>query len=166
MDNMNFNAGNSWNLGNAGVTLGTTSTFTTTAATNVVFNGKFGTALGVQTNAATPVLDGTTGLPFTTVLPGFCCAIVFGVTPAGAPTMSQGTPLALGAGAGNVPGPIVIDPQFPEVPQNAAAIAYTIVSTAPNAAPWTPGAGSWTAAGVVATAVQNVFQLPNRPQVS
>jgi hypothetical protein len=166
MDNLNFGNGNSLNLSNCGAVAGTTSTFTTTSATNAALNGKFTVALGIQTNAATPVLDSTTGLPFIPVLPGFACTIVFGVTAAGALTMSQSTPIALSAGSGNVPGPLINDPQFPEVPQLAVALAYTVVRTAPNAAPWTPGVGAWAATGVVASTFQNVVQLPNRPQAS
>ncbi len=166
MDNLNFGYGNSCNLANAGAVAGTTSTFTTTAATNAVINGKFVTPLGVQTNAALPTVDGATGKPFLPLSPGFCCSLVFGVTSAGVLTLCQGQVLGLSAGAGAVPGPLLLDPQFPGLPQDFVALAYTVVRTAPTAAPWTPSTGSWTATGVVATAFQNVFQLPNRPQAT
>lgn len=166
MDNLNFGFGNSCNLSNSGAVAGTTSAFTTTAATNCVINGKFVTPLGVQTNAASPVMDGATGKPFLTMAPGFCCSLVYGVNSAGVLLLCQSTPIAIGAGAGAVPGPIITDPQFPGLPTDFVALAYTVVRTAPSAAPWTPGVGAWTAAGVVASAFQNVFQLPNRPQAS
>ena len=166
MDNLNFAYGNSCNLVNAGAVAGTTSSFTTTAATNAVINGKFTTPLGIQTNAASPTLDGATGLAFIPLQPNQCCALVYGVTSAGILLLMQGSILPNGAGVGAVPGALIRDPQFPGLPQDCAALAYTIVRTAPAAAPWTPGAGAWAAAGVVGTAFQNVFQLPNRPQAS
>jgi len=166
MDNLNFGYGNSANLSNAGVVAGTTSTVSTTTATNAVINGKFTTSLGVQTDVASPVLDGATGKPYLTMAPGFCCSLVVGINSAGVLLLAQGTPLAIGAGVGAVPGPIVSDPQFPGLPQDFVALAYSVVRTAPSAAPWTPGAGAWLATGVVASPFQNVFQLPNRPQAS
>lgn len=166
MDNLNFGHGNSCNLSNAGVVAGTTSAFTTTAATSAVINGKFTTPLAVQTNAASPVVDGATLLPFIVLTPGMCCSLVFGVNSAGVPLLCQGKPIAIGAGSGVVPGALVQAPQFPGLPQDFVALAYTVVRTAPNALPWTPGAGAWAAAGVVASAFQNVYQLPNRPQLS
>lgn len=166
MDNLNFGYGNSANLSNAGVVAGTTSTVSTTAATNAVINGKFTTALGIQTNVASPVLDGATGKPYITLNPGFCCSLVVGINFAGVLLVAQSTPLAISAGAGAVPGAVIVDPQFPGLPQDFVALAYTVVRTAPSAAPWLPGVGAWAAAGVVATPFQNVYQLPNRPQAS
>lgn len=166
MDNLNFGHGNSVNLVNVGAVAGTTSTFTSTAATNAALNGKFTVSLAAQTNAATPVVDAGTGLPFILVQPGFCCAIVFGVSSTGVLQMAQGLVLANGVGAGAVPGPLILDPQFPGLPQNFVALAYTIVRTAPSATAWQAGSGSWTAAGVTASTFQNVYQLPNRPQAS
>lgn len=166
MDNLNFGYGNSCNLVNAGVIGGTTSTITTTAVTVAAINGKFVTPLAVQTNVATPVLDGATGLPFIPLTGNQCCSLVVGLTSAGVLLLLQGKPIANGSGVGAVPGQLILDPQFPGLPQDCVALAYTVVRTAPSAAPWTPGAGFWTAAGVVASAFQNVFQLPNRPQAT
>lgn len=165
-DNLNFSYGITINLASAAAVAGTGSSFTSTVTTNAVINGKFTTTLGAQTNAATPTTDASTGLAFIPLAPNQCCAIVFGVTAAGALQMSQGKIIATNTGVTTTPGALLNDPQFPGLPDNFCPIAYTIVRTAPSAAPWTPGAGAWAASGVVATTFQNVSQLPNRPQAS
>ena len=154
------------NLGNAGAVAGTTSTFTTTAATNCVIAGKFCTPLAVQTNAASPTLDAATGLAFTAMTPNQACALVFGVNAAGALLVCQGKPVATNLGVTTTAGSLMNDPQFPGLPDNFCPVAYTIVRTAPSAAPWTPGTGAWAASGVSASTFTNVAWLPPRPQAS
>lgn len=165
-DNLNFSWGNTFNLGNAGAVAGTTSSFTSTAATNAVINGKFAAPLAPQTNAASPTVDGATNAPFVPLKPNECCALVYGVTSNGVLQLLQGKVIACGVGNGSVPGLLVNDPQFPGAPNDFCPLAYSIVRTAPNASPWTPGTSSWTATGVAASVFQNVAQLPNRPQAS
>lgn len=166
MANLNFDNGPTMNFASAAAVAGTTSTFTSTVTTNCVINGKFATTLAAQTNAATPTTDATTGLAFKPVPPNSCCSIVFGQNLAGTLLMAQGPIIDTTVGVTTTVGALARDPQWPALPDNFVALAYTIVRTAPSAAPWTPGTGTWTASGVSASTFQNVCQLPNRPQSS
>lgn len=154
------------NLANAGAVAGTTSTFTSTAATNCVIGGKFTTPLAPATNAASPTVDAATNLAFIPLTPNQACALVFGINAAGALQLCQGKPGPTNLGVTTTAGSLMNDPQFPGLPDNFCPLAYTIVRTAPAAAPWTPGVGSWTASGVTATPFQNVSWLPARPQAA
>lgn len=154
------------NLASAAAVAGTTSTFTSTVTTNCVINGKFATTLGAQTNAASPTTDANTGLAFNALQPNQACALVFGQNAAGALKLVQGQIIATLAGVTTTPGALINDPQFPALPNDFCPLAYTIVRTAPSAAAWIPGTGSWAASGVSASTFQNVAQLPARPQSS
>jgi len=165
-DNLNFEYGTTESQTNTNMTAGTGSSVTTTAIGTAVINGKWVTPLAVVANAPVPTADSTTGLPFVPMQPNMCCALVFGINHLGALLMSQGQVIACSAGAALVPGPVLIAPQFPDLPNDFVPLAYTIVTTAPGAAPWTPGTSAWTAAGVAFTPFQNVAQLPNRPQIA
>lgn len=151
---------------NAGLVAGTTSTYTTTATTNVVIRGKFGTQLAAQTNTASPTLDANTGLAFVPVPINSTCALVWGITNAGAIQLMQGDIIPTFLGVTTTVGAFRDLPQFPIFPDNVAPIAYMIVRTAPSAAAWTPGTSSWTASGVTVSTAQNVGTLPDRPQSS
>lgn len=166
MANLNFDYGTTRNYLSSGMSAGTTSTFTTTAATNCVINGKFCTPLAAAGNVASPTSDASTGLPFVPLQPNQACMLVFGQNQAGAIRLCQGPITPTSLGVTTTPGALVLDPQFPALPNDFVPLAYTIVRTAPAAAPWTPGTGSWTASGVVASTFQNISDLPNRPQVS
>lgn len=165
-DNLNYSYGITINLASAAAVAGTTSTFTSTVTTNAVINGKFTVTLGAQTNAASPTLDAATGLVFNPLSPNQCCTLVYGVNAAGALQLVQGKIIPTNVGVTTTVGALVNDPQFPGLPNDFCPLAYTVVRTAPSAAAWTPGTGSWTASGVSATTFQNVAQLPNRPQAS
>jgi hypothetical protein len=154
------------NLVNCGAVAGTTSTFTSTASTSGLINGKFVTPLTAQTNAASPTTDANTGLVFNTLQPNQCCALVFGQTAAGVLQLVQGQIIACGTGVTTTVGALLNLPQFPDLPNNFLPLAYCIVRTAPSAAAWTPGTGSWTASGVSVSTFQNIGELPARPQAS
>lgn len=154
------------NLANAAAVAGTTSTFTSTVTTAGLINGKFVTTLAAQTNAASPTLDANTGVAFNALQPNQACALVFGQTAAGALQLAQGPIIACSVGVTTTVGALINAPQFPDLPTNFLPLAYTIVRTAPSAAAWTPGTGSWTASGVSASTFQNIGQLPARPQAS
>jgi hypothetical protein len=154
------------NLVNAAAVAGTTSTFTSTVTTAGLINGKFVTTLAAQTNAASPTTDASTGLAFNALQPNQTCALVFGQTQAGVLQLVQGPIIATLTGVTTTVGALINDPQFPDLPNNFLPLAYTIVRTAPSAAAWIPGTGSWTASGVSASTFQNVGQLPARPQSS
>lgn len=166
MATLNFDYGVTQSFANTGMIAGTTSTYTTTAASNACIQGKFATVLTAQSNQATPTTDTVTGLPFNPVPPNSTCAIVLGINAAGQIQMAQGPTLPTNAGITTTVGAFLRTPQFPPLADNFCALAYTVVRTAPNAAPWTPGTSSWTASGVSASTFANVSQLPSRPQVS
>jgi hypothetical protein len=161
-----FDPSSTYTTVNAGAVAGTTSTFTSTAATAGVIGGKFVTPLGVQTNAASPTTDANTGLAFNALQPSQTCTLVFGQNAAGALLLAQGPVINCPGGLTTTPGALTILPQFPDLPNNFLPLAYTIVRTAPSAATWTPGTGSWAASGVVASTFQNIGELPARPQAS
>jgi hypothetical protein len=151
------------NFGSAGAVAGTTSTFTSTATTQAVINGKFATGLTAQTNAASPTLDANTGLAFNALQPNQCCALVYGQNFAGTLKLVQGPIIATAVGVTTTVGAYINFPQFPDLPNDFCPLAYTVVRTAPSASAWTPGTGSWTASGVTASTFQNVAMLPARP---
>lgn len=166
MPTTSFDNGLTANLTNAGMVAGTTSTYTTTAQTNCAIRGKFATPLAIQTNAATPTLDANTGVAFSALQANQACALVLGVNQAGAIQMVQGPIIGTNPGITTTPGALLNVPQFPALPTNFCPLAYTVVEAAPSSAGWIPGTGSWTAAGITATAFQNVVELPDRPQAS
>lgn len=167
MANLNFDNGPTINLTPVtGLVAGTTSTYTTTVTTNCVINGKPTVTLAAQTNTASPTTDATTGAAFIALTPNQCCCLVWGINAAGAIQLSQGKAIATNIGVTTTVGALLNEPPFPALPDNFCAIGYTIVRTAPSAAPWTPGTSNWTASGVSASVFQTVCQLPNRPQAS
>ena len=161
-----FDPSTTLNMANCGAVAGTTSTFTSTSTTVVVINGKFATQLTAQTNAATPTTHSSTGLAFLPMAPNQTCALVFGINGAGVLKMAQGKIISTNVGITTTVGSFLQAPQFPDLVNDFCPLAYTIVSTAPSAATWTPGGSSWTASGVTATTFQNVAMLPARPQVA
>jgi hypothetical protein len=166
MANDRFDNGITANLVNAGLVAGTTSTYTTTATTSCVINGKFTTQLTAQTNTASPTVDANTGLAFTALQPNQACALMFGINHLGVIKLAQGPIIATLLGVTTTVGGLVTYPQLPPVPSDFCPLGYTIAQTAPSAAAWIPGTGSWTASGVSCTTMQNVCDLPDRPQAS
>lgn len=154
------------NLVSAAMVAGTTSTYTTTVTTAGLINGKFVTTLAAQTNTASPTLDANTGVAFNALQPNQTCVLVYGQKAAGTIQLAQGPIIATLPGVTTTVGALINEPQFPSLPNDFLPLAYTIVRTAPSAAAWIPGTGSWTASGVSASTFQNVGQLPNRPQAS
>lgn len=151
---------------NSGLTKGTTSTYTTTASTAGVVNGKWVTPITAQTNTATPTTDAVTGAAFLPLAVNKATVIVFGQTAAGAIQMAQGSIEDTQTGVTTTAGSFIRAPQFPSLPNDFLPLAYLLVRTAPSASAWTPGTSSWTAAGVTASTVQNISTLPDRPQTA
>jgi len=148
------------------LSLGTTSTYTTTVTTEAIINGKWGTTLGAQTNTATPTTDANTGVAFPPVPINNAVAIVFGITLAGAIAMVQGPITPTAVGVTSTAGAFINPPQFPPLPDNFCPLGYTLVRVAPSAAPFVAGTSSWTASGITSLAVVNIAALPDRPQVA
>lgn len=159
-------AGVTLNLVSAAFVAGTTSTYTTTVTTAGLINGKFITTLGAQTNTASPTTDANTAAAFVALQPNQTCALVWGTNAAGAIKLAQGPIIGTLTGVTTTVGGLLNEPQFPALPDDFCPMAYTVVRTAPSAAAWTPGTGSWTASGVSCSTFQNIGQLPARPQAS
>lgn len=164
--NTDFDASVTLNLVSAAMVAGTTSTYTTTVTTAGLINGKFVTTLAAQTNTASPTTDANTAAAFNALAPNKCCALVFGQKAAGTIQLVQGPIIDTIVGVTTTVGALINEPQFPTLPNDFLPLAYTIVRTAPSAASWIPGTGSWTASGVSASTFQNIGQIPNRPQAS
>lgn len=165
MDRLN-NRGLILNHTNPGFTLGTTSTYTTTAATVCSIGGKFATALGVQTNTASPTTDAATGAAFVALTDNKATVLVWGVNAAGAIQLCQGSIEDTEVGVTTTAGAFLKAPQWPNLPDDFCPIAYNLVRTAPSASDFTPGTSSWTATGITCSTPVNVSTLPARPQTA
>lgn len=153
------------NLASAGLVLGTTSTYTTTAATSACINGIFGIALAVQTNAASPTVDATTGLPFVSLTANQSTVLVWGVNAAGASKLAQGSIVQTDIGVTTTAGAFLQAlPQFPALVEDFVPLAYGVVRTSPTGAAFTAGTTAWAAPGITCSAVKNVSALPDRPR--
>jgi hypothetical protein len=143
----------------AGLTAGTTSTYTTAAAVNGFIGGKYATALAAQTNTATPTTDAN-GDAFTVVTASQCSVFVYCITAAGAIAVYQGTVEDLDSDA------VDIRPSFPTIDyETHLPFGYVVVVNSSAGSDWTFGASNWTATGVTDT-YTDVGVLPSRPQSS
>ena len=158
--------GTTFNHVSAAIVAGTTSTYTTTVATACSIRGKFATSLGTQTNTASPTTDAGTGAAFVPLTDNQTCALVWGISAAGAIQLLQGPIVATEVGVTTTAGAFIVPPQFPAIPETICPIAYCVVRTAPSASDFTPGTSSWAATGVTTSTFQNVSTLPDRPQTS
>lgn len=165
-NDLSFDAGLTASFANAGMSAGSTSTYTTTTTTAGVINGLWVTTLASSSNTATPTTDASTGAAFLALQPNQCCAMVFGQNKAGAIKMCQGEIIPTLVGVTTTVGGLLNAPQFPGLPNDFMVLAYCVVQTAPSAAAWTPGTSSWTASGVSTSTFVNCAQLPLRPQTS
>ena len=157
----------------AAFVLGTTSTYTTTVTTTVSINGKFGTTLGAQTNTPSPTADAVTGTAFVPLpagsadtTAGRATVVVAGVNAAGAIKFAQGSIVKTALGVTTTAGAFIDAPQFPQLPDDFAPLAYFLVRNSPSAAAFTTGTTSWTASGITCSTPVNVSTLPDRPQTS
>lgn len=156
---------------NAGLAAGTTNTLTTTATTNCVIDGKFCTAKSAITNSSFATegitADFATGAAFvpltSTASAGSACALVFGITAAGALRLVQGPATPTDLGVTTTPGAFRLAPQFPSIPDGFCPIGYTIVRTSPSVPTFTVGTSSW---ANNSTTFQNISMLPAAPQIA
>ena len=156
---------------NAGLVAGTTNTLTTTVTTNCVIDGKFATAKTAITNSSFATegitADYATGVAFvpltSTSTTGSACALVFGITAAGALRLVQGPIVLTDLGVTTTPGAFRMAPQFPAIPDGFCPIGYTIVRTSPSVATFTVGTSSW---ANNSTTFQNISMLPAAPQIA
>lgn len=164
MDNLNFR-GVTMNMVSAAFVLGTTSTYTTTVTTECVIDGVFATTLGAQTNTASPTTDAKTGAAFVAMADNQACALVWGITLAGAIALCQGKIVDTQVGVTTTAGAFREAPPWPDLPDDFCPIAYNLVRTAPSASAFTPGTSSWTATGITASVAKNISVLPKRPRI-
>jgi hypothetical protein len=150
----------------AGFVLGTTSTYTTAAASSVEINGLFGTPLAAQTNTASPTLDATTGLAFVPLTANQATVLVWGINLAGAIKLAQGQIVPTETGVTTTAGAFINAPQFPALPEDFAPIAFHLVRTSPTGSSFTAGTTSWTASGITCTVAKDIGTLPARPVIS
>lgn len=146
-------------LAKAGLTAGTTSTYTTAAATAGCIGGKFFTALAAQTNTATPTTDGN-GDAFTALAASQVSVFVFTMVAAGTIAVFQGSVEDLESNT------VVTAPSFPDIDlETYCPFGYVVVVNDSTGSAWTFGASNWTATGVTDT-YTDVCVLPSRPQTS
>lgn len=149
----------------AGLTAGTTSTYTTTATTQCAIGGKFATGLAAQTNTASPTADARTGAAFVALTDNQATVLVWGVNAAGAIQVCQGDVVDTQVGVTTTAGSFIDAPAFPPLPNDFCPIGYSLHRTAPSAATFTPGTSEWAATGITSAWV-DVAVLPDRPQIS
>ena len=157
-----LNAGSTFNHTNCGFVAGTTSTYTTTAATLCSIRGAFATALGVQTNTASPTVDATTGEAFVPVLANQATVLVWGVNAAGAIKLAQGSIVPTEVGVTTTVGAFISAPQLPALPEDFCPIAYQLVRVSPTGASFTAGTTQWAASGITCSVAKNIACLPDR----
>jgi len=147
----------------AGLTAGTTTTYTTANTVNFAVQGKAFTR-AAATNVATPTLDVTTGVAFLPVSANQGCVFVFSWDTTSTPVLrvSQGPINALDTG-----GLFVNAPNFPMVPDTVCPFGYlvfrggsTLVGT------WTFGTNNLSSVTGATYTFVDVLTLPGRPQVA
>ena len=151
-------------LGNATITgiSGAATTFSA-AVTPYAINGKAYTST-VQTTAAFPTADISTGLTLAGLQKANTGTVLLVGVQAGAAVcvVAQGSIEALDAG-----GNFIIPPKFPSVPDNFCPLGYIVVKAGATfvAATFLPGTTVWNTTGIT-VAVQNIAALPDNPQVA
>lgn len=143
----------------AGLTAGTTTSYTTAAAASGSIAGKFATALAAQTNTATPTTD-FNGDAFTALAASRGCIFVYSIIAAGTIAIHQGPVQVLDGG--NL---FDIAPEFPAIDfETYLPFGYVVVKNASTGSAWTYGASNWTSTGLTDT-YHDVSTLPRRPQI-
>lgn len=145
----------------AGLTAGTTTTYTTANTVQYSIRGKAFSKTAV-TNGATPTTDATTGAAFVPTSANQGSVYVFGFDASGAIKVSQGQVQALDA-AGN----FILSPQFPVIPDTVTPFGYLVFKGASNlSGTWTFGTNNLSSVTGATYTFVDVFTLPDRPQVS
>jgi len=151
----------------AGLTAGTTSTYTTANTVQFSIKGKAYSKTAV-TNGATPTTDATTGSAFTAIPAGSGSVFVFGFDSGGNIKVSQGSVESLdGSTTSGATAKFIRAPQFPIVPDTVCPFGYATVLVGSAAAAWTFGTSNLTgppaSTGINFVDIQT---LPDRPQVA
>jgi len=157
MGSQNFYNGMTLSVAKAGLAAGTTSTYTTAAATAGFIEGVFATALAAQTNTATPTTDAS-GDAFTALAASEACVFVFGIVAAGTIAVQQGPVVAMDADTDEP----LFNLEFPSVLDTVMPFGYAVIKNGSTGSAWTFGSSNWTATGVVDT-YSDVGSMPFRP---
>ncbi len=151
----------------AGLTAGTTTTYTTANTVQYSIRGKAYSKTAV-TNGATPTTDATTGSAFAAIAAGYGSVFVFGFDKDGTIKVSQGSVEALdGSTTSGATAKFIRAPQFPAVPDTVCPFGYATVLVGSAGSAWTFGssnlAGPPSNVGINFVDCQT---LPDRPQVA
>lgn len=140
---------------------GAATTYTTANAVLSAINGKSYSKAAV-TGGTTPTTDVVTGAAFVGLTAGYGSVFVWGVNASGTISVCQGTVEKLDS----VGAFATAAPSFPPVPDTVAPFAYVVVKAgATTSGTWTFSSSNWNATGITVS-VQDVLELPDRPQVS
>lgn len=151
----------------AGLTAGTTTTYTTANAVQYAIDGKAFLKSAV-TNGATPTTDVNTGAAFNAVGASKGCVFVFGFDNLGAVKVAQGDIVDLTTDASGANASFITElSEFPPLPDNFAAFGYMVTKVGASGSAWTFGASNLAGppSNVLHTFV-DVQTLPKRPQTS
>jgi hypothetical protein len=145
----------------AGLTNGTTTTYTTANTVQYSIKGKAYSKTAV-TNGATPTTDATTGAAFNAISANQGCAFVFGFDSSGAIKVSQGGIQAL-----DTSGNFIISPQFPAIPDTICPFGYLVFKGGSTlSGTWTFGSSNLSGVTGATYTFVDIQTLPDRPQVS
>lgn len=151
----------------AGLTAGTTTTYTTANTVLFSIKGKAYSKTAV-TNGATPTTDATTGSAFSAIPAGSGSVFVFGFDSSGNIKVSQGSVEVLdGSTTSGATAKFIRAPQFPIVPDTVCPFGYMVTLVGSAGSAWTFGSSNLAGppSNVLHTFV-DVFTLPDRPQVA
>lgn len=150
----------------AGLTAGTTTTYTTANAVQYAIDGKAYSKSAV-TNGATPTTDVNTAAAFTAVGASKGCVFVFGFNAAGAIKVAQGEIVDITTDADGANASFLDYPEFPSLPDDFAAFGYMVTKVGASGTAWTFGSSNL--AGPPSNVLHtfaDVQTLPVRPQIS
>lgn len=148
-------------LSKAGLTglSGAATTFTTGASIVYGIYGKLFTKTAVA-GGATPTVDAVTGQAIT-LKAGYGTNLLWTVDAAGNIGVVQGSVEQLD----NANLFKFAAPQFAGLPDNLVPFAYSVIKNAATGTLFTVGTSTWNQAGITVTA-QDIFAIPNRPQIA
>lgn len=155
MLNPNLNLGGTFSLANHLIKAGTTTTYDLEDSSCVI-DGKFATVLAASGTRAAPTTDANTGEAFVTVADDKGCALVVGVTAAGALAVVQGDIKDMEAGTLE----FKITPPFASIPEDFCPIGYVICKN-DSGSDFIAGTTDW--ADIDVTFV-DIAIMPDRPQ--
>lgn len=148
-------------LSKATLAAGTTTTVSTTGTTTYIIRNKLYTKAAV-TNGATPTTDAVTGAAFRAITANQVTVVVVFFTTGGAIKAAQG-------GIETLPSSGVVGPapQFPSVPDDCCPIGYILCKAgATLSGSWTFGSSNLSSVTGMTWVIQDIANIPDRPQAS